>query len=220
MLRDAAQECEQLPAHASDQLRALRGQVALLARILAQIEQLTVRLARAAHHLEAPVDGHVPILDGREREARTRARVASQHRSEIVAAHAHVARDPRRAQDRAPHVHQLDGDVADPGRDRARRRPDQRHAHLLVEQRAAVIAAAVVAELFAVIRAYDDGAARLALAKQPAQPADRPIAVGDLALVAAARRSVAPELFRRLVRLVRLEQVHPDEQRMAGLDVR
>ena len=108
--------------------------------------------------------------------------------------------------------------LGDDARRDARDREDHRDVQLLVVQRRAVVAAAVLVELLAVVGGEDDDRARAHAAQVGEQAADGAVGVGDLAVVAIDVGRAERELGVRLVRLVRLEEVNPDE-RLRGLTV-
>src|SRR5262245_6014728 len=89
--------------------------------------------------------------------------------------------------------------------------------HLLFEQRRAVMVTAVLTKLFAMVGADDHRSVGVALAKQRDHRAGRGIGRGHLAIVALLRLAAARELRLRIVWLMRLEQMHPHQERMTGL---
>jgi hypothetical protein len=80
-----------------------------------------------------------------------------------------------------------------------------------------VVAAAVIAEFLAVIGRRDDDRARPPLGETPHERAERRIGGGDFRIVAVDVAVAERVLGMGFVRLVRAEQVHPQEKRTVAL---
>jgi hypothetical protein len=131
-------------------------------------------------------------------------------RPQVLALHRGRGQHVDQAEDGGRHVHQLHRRTDAPRRVVGRVH-HERHPDLLLEQRGAVIDAAVVAELLAVIggQHHDDGPPE-AGAGLAQQPPERAVHVRDLAVVAV---HVGRAVARVLVGLVHVEEVRPEQAR-------
>ena len=198
-----------------DQLRTLAGAVACLGGIAGQVVQLVDvsvlivdQLPAAAHQQASRMFLGVRVAHGRRR--------GSEQPGQAAALELTGARHAEQLEHGRHHVDQFDRrlDRARSERRCADREQRQRHVDLLFIQRGAVVRAAVLAELLAVIGGEHHQGRADAVAHPGGhaveQPRDLAIGVGDLAVVACARRRVVGHAVRH-VRLVRVEVVHPGE---------
>ena len=199
-----------------DPLGPLLGEVVALVRIGRQVVVGAEAPVQVADQLLAATDDHALVLDLGEgrRQARGRRRRRRQPGAEVGPAHARRNRDVEQVEHRRRHVDELDLAV-DHARRHAGDGDDERNAELLVVERRAVVAPAVLVELLAVVGRDDDDRARPPRPHLGDEPSDGGVGVGDLAVVAIDVARAEREAVVRVVGLVGLEEVDPDERRRA-----
>jgi hypothetical protein len=196
--------------------------VALLAGIaLHVVERAGADLPRAheaqraarQHGLRVALgEGEARQLGPGRRRGRLGGREAGEERAEIGAAHARRTRDGEARQHRGQEIDELHRRRDALRRDEAGRAHHERHAHLLLVDGGAVVAPAVLAELLAVIGGDDHhrvGARRAHRRHHRAEPG---VGRGDLGVVTIDVAIAEGVLGVGLVRLVGLEEVHPEEE--------
>ena len=175
---------------------------------------------KIADELVVAVDDHLLAIDlGVDRAVRRVGdgigrRMGAEPGAEIVPAHLGRPGDADEREDRRRDVDEADrrGHVVRRQPGAVERDEDERDVHLLFVERRAVIAAAMLAELLAVIGGEDDERVRARLAQVVDEAPDLGVREVDLAVVQAHGVPRAVEVAGvALVGLVRLEVVRPDE---------
>ena len=219
------QERGERRAHRRRLVGPRRGQVAQLLRVGGEVEQLG---PGAVDVLPVPLEERAelaPVLAQAGRQGLGVVRpldalggAAGQQRLQAAALHVGGHRDVERVQHGRRHVHEAHAPGHPSARRHARAAHDERHVHRAVVQQVGVRQLVVLAHALAVVgRQHDQRAVVEAVALQPVeQRAEALVGVGDLAVV----RPVREELVvghRRVVRLVRVVVVDPQEERLALL---
>src|SRR6185503_13075990 len=188
-------------------------QIALFSGVLLDVEELTGAEPARADEPKRPAREKGIVLGFGIGLPRLVSASPGEKRAEIATSDAWRTRDVERAENRRQEVDELDRFAAPLRAHGAGRPDDERDSHLLFVDARAVIAAAVVAELFAVIGGQDDDGTRPLRDERCDDFSERRVCRRDLRVVAVDVAIPEGMLRVRLVRLVGAEQVHPGEQR-------
>ena len=210
--------------HRRGDVGALIVAVARLVRIGVEVVELVHVAVQIVDELPVAAHQHPPRLDLGVGVARLGGFEIEDVRHQARALHRRRNRHVEERERGRRDVDQLDRRAQHLGRqpDAAAHQEHERHPHLLLVDRAAVIGAAVLAELFAVVGGDHHQRRARELAEAGEQSGDLAIGVGDLAVVARERRRVLGDPVVGDVGLVRIEVVGPEKgaRLAAGVELR